>query len=79
MNALEISDPRLGELRKESECMVCGHRILTGGVYVHSPKAGNIKATAHATCINGMTAFAMAAKYQSVLDAAIRGGKERPQ
>lgn len=79
MSHMEVEDPRLGDLRRDSECFMCGHRIVTGGVYVHSPKAGNIRATAHAACVNGLTAFALATKYQAVLDAAIRGGKEKRQ
>lgn len=79
MNEIEfVEDARLGPLRKGSECLVCGKKINIGGCYVESPKTGNIKVTAHISCVNGMDAFELAAKYQIACTAIVSGKKERP-
>jgi hypothetical protein len=75
-----LGDDRIGPLREGSECFVCGFKIvnLSNGCCVQSPAAQNIQATAHVRCVNGMDASDLLQKYQSAVDAGIRGGKERP-
>jgi len=75
-----VGDDRIGPLRHGSSCFVCGKKIvnIAGGCTVKSPAADNIEATAHVRCVNGMDASDLLHRYQSAVDAGIRGGKERP-
>ena len=74
----EIGDSRLNDLRQSPDCFCCGKKITrpAEGVYVSSPRAGNLKLAAHRECVAGKESLDIAARYQKALWAALGGSKE---
>lgn len=72
--SLENDDSRLAG----RECFRCGRKIMAEASACWVEGGGTeIGLAAHRDCINGLSAHALAASYQSALYAALTGEKER--